>query len=342
MDLEVYAIAPPDIFSTKLRENGCHFYPLKMEGSGANPLTEAGTIFRLYKAYRKIKPDVILHYTIKPNLYGTLAARALGIPVINNVSGLGTAFLSNSPAATVAKNLYRIIFRFPEKIFFQNADDLRLFLDLRLVQAEKTEVIPGSGIDLKHFGQRERQPNKVFTFLVISRLLIDKGINEYAEAIKILKQQRVAARFLLLGAADPGHRRGIPAKTIRGWKENGLVEYLGATDNVLPFIHQSDCIILPSYREGTPRSLLEGAACGKPLIATDVPGCNNVVQENVNGFLCRPKDAADLAEKMNKMLTLHTERLKDFGDNSRKIATEKFDQKIVIERYTMAIKKIAG
>lgn len=340
--LEVYAVAPPDKYSSLLQENGCKFYPLKMDGSGANLFTEAGTLLQLYNVYREIMPDVILHYTIKPNLYGTMAARALNIPVINNVSGLGTAFLSNSAVARVARNLYRIIFRYPKKVFFQNEDDRQLFLNYRLVRPEITEVIPGSGVNIQHFCPTESPPNKEFTFLVIARLLIDKGIHEYTEAIKILKQQGIMARFLLLGAAATEHRRGVREETIRAWAKDGPVEYLGPVDNVLPYIHQADCVVLPSYREGTPRSLLEGAACGKPLIATDVPGCNNVVQENINGFLCRAEDAEDLAEKMNKMLSLGTEKLKEFGINSRRLVTEKFDENIVIERYIMAIHKIDG
>lgn len=340
--LQVYAIAPPDEYSARLEENGCKYYPLKMNGSGANPFIEAGTILQLYKVYRKIRPDVVLHYTIKPNLYGTVAARALGIPCINNVSGLGTAFLSNSSVTKVARQLYRFAFRFPKKVFFQNEYDQQLFLKFKLVRPEITEVIPGSGINTSHFYDQERSPNKIFTFLVIARLLIDKGILEYLEAIKILKQKGLNARFQLMGAPDPNHSRSIPAETLKEWTAKGLLDYLGTTENVLPFIQQADCIVLPSYREGTPRTLLEGASCGKPLIATDVPGCNNVVKEGVNGFLCQAKDPAGLADKMEKMCLLQPEKIKELGRNSRRMAVENFSEKIVIDRYIMAIQDIAG
>lgn len=340
--MQVFAIAPPDPYSARLEENGCHFFPLAMEGSGTNPLTEMQTIHQLYKAYREIKPDVILHYTIKPNLYGSIAAGILGIPCINNVSGLGTVFLSNSLATQFARQLYRVAFRSCGKVFFQNPDDQQLFFRLKLVKPEISEVIPGSGVDTNRFQPKEEAKEQPFTFLVISRLLIDKGIGEYIEAIKILKNRRVNARFQLLGAADPGHRRGIPAESLQSWIKNGLVEYEGTTDHVLPFIQQAHCIVLPSYREGTPRTLLEAASCGKPLVTTNVPGCNTVVKDLENGFLCRVKDPADLAEKMEWMYSMNEERRAEMGRNSRQIAVKKFDEKLVIERYIMAIQEIAG
>ena len=340
--MEVYAIAPPDPYSSRLEENGCRFYPLRMEGSGANPLVEFKTLRQLYKIYQDIRPDVILHYTIKPNLYGSLAAGMLGIPCINNVSGLGTAFLSNSFVSQLARQLYRIAFRFPKKIFFQNQDDQLLFLKQKLAKPEVMEVLPGSGVDTKRFKPSEGSTNQPFTFLVIARLLIDKGIREYVEAAEILRKKGIQARFQLLGAPDPAHRRGIREEELDRWIKAGLLEYLGTTDDVLFFIQKADCVLLPSYREGTPRSLLEGASCGKPLISTDVPGCNNVVKNGENGFLCRVKDAADLAEKMEQLVTMAPEKRAAMGRNSRSIAVKYFDEKLVIDRYIIAIQEIAG
>ncbi len=340
--MQVYAIAPPDGYSARLQEVGCIFIPLRMQSSGANPINELQVINRLYKTYKEIKPDVILHYTIKPNLYGTVAAKMLGIPCINNVSGLGTVFLNNTKVAKVARKLYRFAFSFPEKVFFQNPDDQGLFLRFGLVKEQICEVIPGSGIDTSRFLPNGQSTNQDFTFLVISRLLYDKGIVEYIDAIKLLKEKGINARFQLLGAADPGHKRGIPMEIINKWVKNKEVEYLGTTDNVLPYIHNAHCVVLPSYREGTPRTLLEAASAAKPIVTTNVPGCKHVVENEVNGFLCREKDARDLAQKMEKMYRLEDAALCTMGRNSRKIAVEKFDEKIVIDRYLVAIKEIAG
>ena len=338
--LEVYAIAPPDEYSSKLKEEGCRFIPIKMPASSSNPFQELKTVEKLYRIYKEIQPDVVLHYTIKPNLYGSLAARVLDIPSISNVSGLGTVFLNNSPVAKIARKLYRFSFRFPQKVFFQNKDDQDLFSRLKLVKTEVTEVIPGSGIDTARFCPGEQTQNSSFTFLVLSRLLIDKGIAEYVEAAEMLKGKGLNARFQLLGAPDPGHRRGISMETINLWKKEGAIEYLGTTDDVLPYIRQADCIVLPSYREGTPRTLLEAASTAKPIVTTDVPGCNNVVQNGVNGYLCRAKDAQDLANKMEQMYLLDSESRSQLGRKSRQIIEERFDEKIVIERYLASIQEI--
>ncbi|WP_017730231.1 glycosyltransferase family 4 protein [Nafulsella turpanensis] len=338
--MEVFAIAPPDEYSARLEVAGCRFIPVKMQGSGSNPFHELRVIRKLYEAYKEIQPDVVLHYTIKPNVYGTLAARALGIPCINNVSGLGTVFLNNSTVAKIARRLYGFAFRFPQKVFFQNKDDQRLFLRFKLVKPEITEVIPGSGIDTTRFSPNGRIKNTSFTFLVLSRLLYDKGIAEYVEAAGILKRKGIKARFQLMGAPDPGHRRGISLAVIDSWKEKGCVEYLGTTDDVLPYIRHADCVVLPSYREGTPRSLLEAASAGKPIVTTDVPGCNNIVQDEVNGYLCKAKDALDLADKMERMYQLDSHHREELGRKSRQIAVEKFDEKIVIDRYLQAIEEI--
>lgn len=340
--MQVYAIAPQDEYSARLEQAGCTYIPLDLKSHGSNPMHELQVIYKLYQAYKSIRPDVILHYTIKPNIYGTVAARALGIPCINNVSGLGTAFLNNTSVAKVARKLYRFAFHFPQKVFFQNSDDLSLFLKFKLVKPDISEVIPGSGIDTNRFIPAEQPENEQFTFLVISRLLYDKGIVEYVDAIKILKEKGTKASFQLLGAADPGHRRGIPLYEIKKWTDDKLVEYLGTTDDVLPYIYKADCVVLPSYREGTPRTLLEAASAAKPIITTDVPGCNNVVEDGINGFLCKVKNAEDLAEKMEKIQLMDKDKRSILGKKSRQIAVEKFDEKLVIERYLIAIQEIAG
>lgn len=334
---EVHTIAPVDDYTHLLTEAGCIHHNVTMDSRGANPIKDSLLIGELWWIYRKTRPEIILHYTIKPNVYGTIAASLLGIPVINNVCGLGTVFLKKDLVSFFAVLLYKWTFRFPKKVFFQNPDDKELFVLQGLVPAETADLIAGSGIDLEKFKPLEFKRNKDFTFLLISRLITDKGILEYVEAVKKLKAEGMKARFQILGPKDPEHRRGIKEKVIDGWAKDNSVEYLGATADVRKFIEQADCIVLPSYREGTPRTLLEASSSQKPIIATDVPGCHNVVIDNYNGLLCRLKDSDDLAQKMIMMSDMDDETLKRFGENGRKKIELEFNESLVIQKYVEAM-----
>ena len=334
---EVHTVAPLDDYTHFLREAGCIHHPLKMDSRGANPIKDTALIVELWSIYRKMRPDIILHYTIKPNVYGSLAAGMLGIPTINNVCGLGTVFLKDNLVSAIAIFLYKISFRFAAKVFFQNPDDLSLFLYRNLVAPEKADLIPGSGIDLNKFKPAAFKRNSSFTFLLISRLITDKGVLEYIKAVKQLRARGMNARFQILGAKDPDHKRGIKLKTIDEWIRSGTIEYLGTTSDVRQFIYQADCIVLPSYREGTPRTLLEAASSSKPIIATDVPGCHQVVRHQFNGLLCKLKNPEDLAQKMNAMANFDDATIKKLGENGRQKMEEEFDEKVVIDKYIMAI-----
>lgn len=337
---EVIAVAPQDAYSQRLIEAGCTFVPVPME-KGTNPFTDLRLTWRLYRTYSRIKPDVILHYTIKPNIYGAVAAHFARIPAINNVSGLGTVFIVKDIISAVAIRLYKHAFRYPAKVFFQNEDDRQLFLRHNLVAAHKTDVLPGSGIELQRFQPAEFfKPGQPFTFLMIARVLYEKGIAEYVEACKLVKEKHPDVRFQLLGMVDERSRSGIKQAKLDEWLATGVVEYLGITDDVAPVIAAADCVVLPSYREGTPRTLLEAAAMGKPLIATNVPGCREVVNDGVNGLLCRVRSAADLAAKMQQLLSLPAATLEEMGKQSRMIAETRFDDRFVIEKYLKTIKEV--
>lgn len=334
---EIHTIAPIDDFTPQLVKAGCFHHPLKMDSRGANPIKDLALIFELFSLYKKVKPDVILHYTIKPNVYGSLAASFLKIPVVNNVCGLGTVFLKNDILSAMAIFLYRISFRFPKKVFFQNPDDLKLFLAKKLVPINTVDLLPGSGIDLEKFKPMPFQRNQKFTFLLISRLITDKGVIEYIDAVRKLKSDGLDARFQILGAMDPDHKRGISKAIIHTWIDAGTIEYLGTTEDVRHFIRQADCVVLPSYREGTPRTLLEAASLAKPIIATNVPGCTQVVENNVNGLLCKLKDSNDLADKMFTMAHLNSETLEKFGQNGRRKMEAEYNESIVINKYLSAL-----
>jgi glycosyltransferase involved in cell wall biosynthesis len=337
---EIHTIAPVDDYTVKLTEASCTHHAVKMDSRGANPVKDLALIFELYTIYKKVKPDVILHYTIKPNVYGALAASFLKIPVVNNVCGLGTVFLKKDLLSLFAMFLYRISFRFPKKVFFQNPDDLQLFLNKKLVPYTTVDLLPGSGIDLQKFKPETFQRNEKFTFLLISRLITDKGILEYINAVRKLRGEGLNARFQILGAMDPGHKRGIKKEIIKEWIDSGTIEYLGTTSDIRHFIQQADCIVLPSYREGTPRTLLEAASSSKPIIATNVPGCKHVVEDNINGLLCNLKDADDLADKMHTMAHFDDATLKTMGDRGRKKMEDEFNESIVINKYLGALTAI--
>lgn len=339
---QVVTIAPNDGCVEILKAKGCEFYPLDMSCKGSNPLQDFSLTKQLIRVYRKTKIDVVLHYTIKPNIYGTLATKVLGIPAINNVTGLGTVFLRNNLTTKVAKMLYKFAFQYPHTIFFQNNDDRQLFINQGLVNRNITDLLPGSGVNLQQFQPVPNSTkNKMFTFLVIARVLYDKGIVEYIEAIRSLKSKNINAKFQLLGKIETDRNLGISRKQLARWEKEGLIEYLGTTDDVRGMIQQSDCMVLPSYREGTPRTLLEAAGMGKPIITTDVPGCRETVEHGYNGLLCESKNPEDLADRMHQVYMMNERNLKIMGNNSRKLAVSKFDERIVIQKYHRAVNRVA-
>lgn len=339
---EVVAMAPEDAYSGRLVAAGCRFVAVRME-QGTNPFEDMQLTWRLYQSYKQVKPDVVLHYTIKPNIYGAVAAHWAGIPAINNVSGLGTVFITSDYISRIALRLYKFAFRYPAKVFFQNQDDRRLFLRHNLVRAGITEVLPGSGINLQEFVPAEAyKRHEPFVFLMVARVLYDKGVAEFVKASKQVQEQYPGVKCQLLGQVDERSRSGVKRRQLEEWLAAGVIEYLGTTDEVAAVVRNADCVVLPSYREGTPRTLLEAAAMAKPLIATNVPGCREVVQQGVNGYLCRVRSAEDLAEKMTQMLQLPDGELERMGKASRQLAVTRFDDRIVIRKYLQAIKEVTG
>ena len=332
---DVSVLAPADAHSESLLTMGCRYVPISMDNKGANPLRDLGLMRRYHGALSRIRPIAYLGYTIKPNVYGSLAAQALGIPAINNVSGLGTAFIRNTWLTPVVKQLYRTAFRRSGMVFFQNGDDRSLFIQHKLVVPERTAVLPGSGIDLTRFNPSPTAPRPPGArhFLLIARLLWDKGIGEYVEAARHARARYPGCRFQILGFLDVENRTAVSRADVEGWVREGTIDYLGSTDDVRPFIESADCIVLPSYREGTARTLLEAAAMGKPLIATDVPGCNNVVAHGENGYLAQVRSAADLAQQIETFAMLPSDRVAALGERSRAKVEREFDERIVIDRY---------
>ncbi|GHE79853.1 glycosyl transferase [Camelimonas fluminis] len=340
---DVVAVAPTDPYSPGLAHLGCRHVPLPMDNMGTSPVRDLALFARYLSVLRKEKPDLYLGWTIKPNIYGSLAAHVLGIPAINNVSGLGTAFLHQGWLTRLVRMLYRLAFSRSRTVFFQNTDDCRLFVETGLIRQEQAGILPGSGVNVSSFVQQQpvqRDEGQGPVFLLVARLLWDKGIGEFVEAARCVRQLVPNARFQLLGFLDVENRTAVPRTTVEEWQREGIIEYLGHTDDVRPFIAESDCVVLPSYREGAPRSLLEAAAMGRPLITTDTTGCRDVVEHGFNGWLCQVKDAGDLAEQMLAFARLPPEGKHRMGQNSRLLAERKFDESFVIKSYTDAIQQI--
>ena len=338
----VTVLAPEDQFRSEIENFGCRFIPLKMDQKGLNPVHDLALFARFKSIFAQERPDVILSYTIKNNIYGAFAARTLDIPFIPNITGLGTAFLSGGLLQTVAETLYRTAFASVPVVFFQNEDDRDLFLKRALVKPGQARLLPGSGIDLEHFDRASYPaPDSATTFLLIARMLRDKGIMEYVEAARIVKTRFPETRFQLLGAADAKNRSAFSLDEANSWERSHGVEYLGTAPDVREHIGLSHCVVLPSYREGAPRTLMEAAAMARPLIATDVPGCRTLVDSGQTGLLCTPRDARSLANTCLGFMALpHSARVA-MGEAGRRKMEREFDQVHVANAYRQAIAEVA-
>jgi glycosyltransferase involved in cell wall biosynthesis len=335
---EVVALAPPDDYSARLEALGIPYLPIAMDKQGLSPLRDLLLLGRYWRLLRRLKPDIFLGYTAKPNIYGSIAAQAAGAKVINNVSGLGTAFIRGGLLTRIVSALYRFAFRRSSTIFFQNDEDMALFVGKGLVKEGQARLLPGSGVDLDLFRPSPTPAaSGHVTFLLVARLLWDKGVGEYVEAARRVRTERPQARFQLLGFLDVANRTAVPRAEVARWVSEGLIDYLGEADDVRPHLAAADCVVLPSYREGLPRTLLEAAAMAKPLIATDVPGCRHVVTDAVNGLLCAARDVGSLAAAMREMVDAGPEQRERWGRAGRDRIEREFDEKIAAARYLEAI-----
>ncbi|WP_338862363.1 glycosyltransferase family 4 protein [Mycetohabitans rhizoxinica] len=341
MGVDVVVMAPVDDTLPRALELNVRVIPLELSAKGTNPMRDLALVRTLVTRYRALKPDLVFHYTIKPNIYGSIAAKLAGVPCIAVTTGLGYAFVNTNLVARVAKALYRFAFRFPHEVWFLNGDDWQDFVAQRLVDPAKTQVLPGEGIDLAHFAPRAAGVSDGHVrFLLIARMLWDKGVGEYVEAARLVRAVYPQAVFQLLGATDVANPSAISAEQMRTWVAEGVIDYLGTTQDVRDIIARADCVVLPSYREGVPRTLLEGAAMAKPLVATRAIGCREVVVDGENGLLCAPKDAADLARKLQHIIEMGPDARATMGARGRRMVEQRYDERIVIERYLAAMRRV--
>ncbi|MDW3194136.1 MAG: glycosyltransferase family 4 protein [Cytophagales bacterium] len=337
---DVVAIAPRDEYVERLEAMGCRFRDLPMSGSGVNPFSDLLLLWRIRRIIKDEKLDVLLTYTIKPNVYGSIAGRLLNTPVICNISGLGTTFVWNNLVSKIAIFLYNVSVRKASHVFFQNPEDMELFLSKVPVPENNVGLLNGSGIDLKSFSAAPKLPGKAPVFLMIGRLIIEKGAYEYAEAAQIIKQEFPATQFWMLGKWDQLDKRSVKQEDLDHWQEKGFIHYKGTTDDVKTMIVEADVVVLPSYREGAPRTLIEAGAMSRPLIATDVPGCRHVVSDGFNGYLCEVKSGKQLADAIRKYLVLENQEKLQLAKNSRIYMESNYDEKKVIIAYQEVISSI--
>jgi glycosyltransferase involved in cell wall biosynthesis len=339
----VLAVAPHDAYAQRILDAGIAFEAVPISGGGTQPLRELLSVLRLSALFKRHRLDLVLSYTPKGNLYSALACIALGIVFVPNVSGLGRVFIRKSLITYVVKALYCLTFFRARRVFFQNLDDMAVFVDGGMVSAKQAERLPGSGVDLLHFlpaAPNERAADTTI-FLLAARMLWDKGVGEYVAAARKIKALHPNVRFQMLGFVNAANPSAISRQQIQAWVAEGMVEYLGSTDDVRPFLRQADCFVLPSYREGVPRTVLEAGATARPVITTNAPGCRDTVLDGETGFLCRPRDALDLIEKLQQFIALTLDQRRIMGLRGRAFVEQNFDEKIVIGRYLEMVATVA-
>ena len=339
---DVTILTHTNSFVSQVEKTGLHVMNI---GSGnLNPWKVLKYIFNLYSALKKIQPDICLTFSIRPAIWGNFITRDLNIPTITNITGVGPLFTSKNLAYRIARSIYRHALQKTRKVFFQNFDDMNLFLQKKFVRKEIAERVPGSGVDYQKFSPitNAKTDEENFIFLFIGRLIKDKGIFEFVEAARVIRKKFPNIIFNVIG---PFWHQNLKSNTItksdlQSWIVEGIIDYQGEKKDIRKFIAEADCIVLPSYREGTSNILLEAASMEKPIITTKTTGCKETVEDEVTGFLCKVKDAEDLADKMKKMYLLSEEDRKTMGRKGRQKIIKEFDKQIVINAYLKAIHEI--
>ena len=352
---EVLLISPPGEYGARLQALGFRWEALPMDRKSLNPLQELRLLAYLCQLYRREQPALVHHFTIKCVVYGSIAALLARVPArVNAVAGMGYVFTNQALKARLLRPVVRGLMRLVlngkgARLILQNNDDVAAFAKAGLARPELTRLVMGSGVDLARFTSRAPsgsqagagqavQPTRV---VLAARLLWDKGIAEYAQAARQLKAKGLPIRFLLAGSPDLGNPAAIPQATLDGWQTDGLIELLGQVSDMAALFATADMVVLPSYREGLPKSLIEAAACALPLVTTDVPGCREVVTHEVNGLLVPVRDAKALADAIER-LHLDPAWARELGLAARARALREFDEKIVINKTLAVYQELLG
>ena len=333
-------IAAPGANTDWASDNSVEAVDIAVDRSGFNPFKDAKLLLGYGRLFDRFGADFYLGFTAKPNIYGALAARIAGVASLPNVSGLGTAFMGDGWLYRFVARLYKLAFRKSKIVFFQNTEDRDLFVRLGIVGPSQSRLLPGSGINLAHFFPRPHLDDGEVRFLFIGRLLGDKGVREFVDAARLLRLEQPRWRFQLLGEIDEENRSSIIAEELQSWQDQGLVEHLGHVQDVRPHIAAASAVVLPSYREGLPRSLLEAAAMARPLIATNVPGNRQIVEHGVNGVLCDVRSATALATAMKQIGQMSEGDRVEMGKAGRSLVEREYGEKLVIRAYLDALAQL--
>lgn len=342
MGYKVYVMSPEpyDYYLDKLKEVGIEHIPYKLNNKFF-PFGDLILFFKFCHIYKKIHPNFIVHYTIKPNIYGSIAAKINSIPSISIVPGTGSVFKNQGIISKIVIMLYKLAFRYPQKVWVLNEDDYNSFLSNEIMNKDRLEILPGEGINISYYDSTfEYRRHTPFVFLYMGRMLREKGVECIAQASKILREKgRTDFEIHLLGLVDGLSKDVISLEEIRKWEQEKLVRFLGSVPDVRKSIEDADCILLPSfYGEGVPRSLMEACSMRRAVLASNNVGCKDVVEDRYNGILCKSKDINDLANKMEYMMSLSEEELKEMGINGRKKVENCFREEVIIQRYLNEIR----
>lgn len=332
---DVHCIAPRDNYSEKIEGIGASFSSFKFHPSSLNPFIELMTLWDLIKIYFKIRQHYTFNFTPKINIYSSLAAQLVNSYVVNNISGLGSAFLKKSVFSFFIMMLYRISNLKVKKIFFQNERDMNLFLEKKIIHDSKCELINGSGVDLDDFYFSEMTNKNTLRFILMCRLIKEKGVYLFVKAAKVLKKEFPnELEFVVAGFIDKHKKDAVTLTEIEDWEKNEIIKFKGPIDDVKDELAQSHCAVLPTfYPEGLPKFLLESAAMGKIIVTSDTPGCSEVVEDGVNGFLCQTQSLDSLIECLKKVISLSIKKRAEMSLNSRLRAEKMFSDKIIINKY---------
>ncbi len=334
-DVHIAVAAAPEV--NVLRATGLTIHEIPLTRSSSSPLSEWRTIQSLVDLYREIQPDITHHVTIKPVLYGTLAARLANVPaVINAISGLGFVFIATGLKAAIRRKMvslaYRGILRHKnQRIIFQNKEDYSVFESAKIALRHNAVFIKGSGVDLSLFTPTD-EPSGTITVVLPARLLRDKGVTEFAAAAEILRRRNINVQMTLVGESDFGNPTAILESELQNWQSYKTITWWGYRDDMPEVLKASHIVCLPSYREGLPKSLIEACAAGRPIVTTDVPGCRDVVTHGDNGLLVPPKDASALADALEKLILDQDLRIR-MGKRGRAKAEAEFSLDSVIEKH---------
>lgn len=342
-EYKVFCLADLDDFSENslplINKLEVEFIRVPISRKSINIFKDLRYFFTILRIYFMLKPDLIIHYSIKPNIYGSIAAKLLNIPSFAVITGLGSSFIKNNFLTTIVKLMYSVSLKNTYKVIFLNRDDLDFFLEQKIIPIKISFLMPGEGVNVDYYKPCTKKNNAKISFLMVARLLKDKGVYEYINAIKQLGNKD-GIEFLLAGMLDENNPTGITQEELKKWINEGLIQYLGKTDDIREFFKLCDVVVLPSYREGLSRVLLEANCCEKFIITTNIPGCKELCIDGKNGFLANAYDSYSLKSVIEKTIELDYDSLKHMGEYGRLLIQENYSSTIVNNLYLHLIKKV--